>query len=195
MHTSHPVRHLRFLISMAAPSRIRAPLALLGALTIAALFSLAVGAQTLPLSDATLSALTLNDGTSDVDLKPAFTSAVASYRTAVKYRGERLTVTATTTNTNATIAFLNQSNSILDDADPNTLGRQVDVPVGDSMFKVRVTAQDRTTTEVYEVVVERDSAQIFGWTPSRDHQCPGGCRQRKPQGHLGQRHHHVDCRR
>ena len=181
-HTSHPVGHLRFLISMAAPSRIRAPLALLGALTIAALFSLAVGAQTLPLSDATLSALTLNDGTSDVDLKPAFTSAVASYRTAVKYRDERLTVTATTTDTNATIAFLDQWNGILDDADPNTLGRQVDVPVGGSMFKVRVTAQDRITTKVYEVVAERDSAYLFGWTPTRDLNDLAAAGNASPQG-------------
>ena len=71
---------------------------------------------------------------------------------------------------------------ILDDADPNTLGRQVDVPVGGSMFKVRVTAQDRTTTEVYEVVVERDSAQIFGWTPTRDINALEGAGNTSPKG-------------
>ena len=180
MHTSHLVRHLRFLISMAAPSRIRAPLALLGALTIAALFSLAVGAQTLPLSDATLSALTLNDGTSDVDLKPAFTSAVASYRTAVKYRDERLTVTATTTDTNATIAFLDATDLPLDDADVDTNGHQVDLAAGETAFKVKVTSG--VATETYTVTVERDSAYLFGWTPTRDINALEGAGNANPRG-------------
>ena len=76
-------------------------IALFGALTYAALYPPFVGAQT-ESSDATLSALTVNDGTSDVALNPGFTSAGTSYRTAVKHRGERLTVTATTNDTNAT---------------------------------------------------------------------------------------------
>ena len=138
-------------------------LALFGALTFAALYSPPVGAQ----DGATLSALTINDGTSDVDLNPAFTSTGTSYRTAVKYRGDRLTVTATTTSSNATIVFLDRSDGILDDADPNTSGRQVNVPVGDSIFKIKVTDQDGPAME-YEVVVERDSAYLFGWTPTRD---------------------------
>ena len=141
-------------------------LTLFGALTFAALYSPSVGAQGLS-GDATLSALTVNDGTSDVDLNPAFVSAGTSYRTAVKYRGDRLTVTATTTSSNATIVFLDQSGAILDDADLNTPGHQLDVPVGDSIFKIKVAAQDGTAME-YEVVVERDSAYLFGWTPTRD---------------------------
>ena len=119
-------------------------------------------------TDATLSALTVNDGTSDVDLNPGFTSAGTSYRTAVKYRGEQLTVTATKNDTNATIVFLDQSDAILDDADSRTAGHQVDVPVGDSMFKIKVTAQNDTFMELYEVTVERDDAHLFGWTPTRD---------------------------
>ena len=139
-------------------------IALFGALTYAALYPPFVGAQS---SDATLSALTVNDGTSDVALNPGFTSAGMSYRTAVKYRDERLTVTATTTAINATIAFLDRSNAILDDLDNNTGGHQVDVPVGDLMFKIKVTAEDNTEL-VYEVTVERNDAHLFGWTPTRD---------------------------
>ena len=141
-------------------------IALFGALTYAALYPPFVGAQTGP-SDATLSALTVNDGTSDVALNPGFTSAGMSYRTAVKYRDERLTVTATTNNADATIAFLDRSNAILADLDNVTNGHQVDVPVGDLMFKIKVTAQDDTEL-VYEVTVERNDARLFGWTPTRD---------------------------
>ena len=145
----------------------------------AALLALPAQAQA---DDATLSALTINDGTSDVDLNPGFTSAGTSYRTAVKYRDERLTVTATTTIAGATIEFLDRSDAILDDADSMTSDHQMDVPVGDWMFKVRVTAEDSTTTKVYEVVVERDSAHLFGWTPTRDLNSLAAAGNESPQG-------------
>ena len=165
MHTIDTLNALLRRIPLATMAVV-ALLALFGALTFAALYSPSVGAQGLS-GDATLSALSINDGTSDVDLNPAFTSTGTSYRTAVKYRGDRLTVTATTTSSNATIVFLDRSDGILDDADPNTSGRQVNVPIGGSIFKIKVTAQDGTAME-YEVVVERDSAYLFGWTPTRD---------------------------
>ena len=44
----------------------------------------------------------------------------------------------------------------------------MDVPVGTSEFKIKVTPQGGINPGLYEVEVERDSAQIFGWTPSRD---------------------------
>ena len=151
------------------------PLATMVAVALIALFGALTACRTVyppcvgaaDASDATLSALTVNDGTSDVALNPGFTSAGTSYRTAVKYRGERLTVTATTNATNATIAFLDRSNAILADLDNNTGGHQVDVPVGDLMFKIKVTAEDKTEL-VYEVTVERNDAHLFGWTPTRD---------------------------
>ena len=148
-----------------APRVVVALLTLFGALTLAALYSPSVGAQ--GSGDATLSALAINDGTSAVDLNPGFTSAGTSYRTAVKYRDERLTVTATKNEANATIVFLDRSDAILDDGDLNTDGHQLDVPVGDSIFKIKVTAQDNTEL-VYEVTVERNDANLFGWTPTRD---------------------------
>ena len=146
----------------------------------AALLALPAQAQ-LP-DDATLSALTVSAGTSDVDLlNPGFISIETSYRTAVKYRDERLTVTATTTIANATIDFLDRSDAILDDADSMTSGHQMDVPVGVWMFKVRVIAQDHNT-KVYEVVVERDSAHLFGWTPTRDLNGLAAAGNESPQG-------------
>ena len=114
-------------------------------------------------------------------LNPGFISAETSYRTAVKYRDERLTVTATTTIANATIDFLDRSDAILDDADSMTSGHQMDVPVGVWMFKVRVIAQDHNT-KVYEVVVERDSAHLFGWTPTRDLNGLAAAGNESPQG-------------
>ena len=88
-------------------------------------------------TDATLSALTVNDGTVDADLRPTFSSSVMSYRVAVKYRGDSITVAATPTDGNATVAFLDAADSPLGDADSGTTGYQVDVPVGESTFKVR----------------------------------------------------------
>ena len=137
------------------------------ALMSAALHPPFLAAQT-PSSDATLSSLTVNDGTSDVVLDPVFTSATTSYRVAIKHRGETITVAAVPTDTNATFDFLDRSDAALTDADPDTTGFQVNAPVGESEFMVKVTAQDGVTTELYEVAVQRNSARFAGWTPTRD---------------------------
>ena len=137
------------------------------ALMSAALHPPFLAAQT-PSSDATLSSLTVNDGTSDVVLDPVFTSATTSYRVAIKHRGETITVAAVPTDTNVTFDFLDRSDAALTDADPDTTGFQVNAPVGESEFKVKVTAQDGVTTELYEVAVQRNSARFAGWTPTQD---------------------------
>ena len=40
--------------------------------------------------------------------------------------------------------------------------------MGLTTFKVKVTAADGVTTKTYTVVIERDSAADYGWTPTRD---------------------------
>ena len=104
------------------------------------------------LPDATLSALSLGTG---VTLDPTFAPGTTSYTAAVANSVDEVTVTATTTDTNATPEFLDASDAALADADDVANGQQVALAVGDTVFKVQVTAADGTTTETYTVTVTR----------------------------------------
>ena len=112
--------------------------------------------------DATLSDLTLSAGT----LRPGFASATKSYRAAVEHSVEQVTVTPTANAASPTIEYLDGSDAALADADSGTTGHQVALAVGLTTFKVKVT--DGAETETYTVVMERDSDQTWGWTPTRD---------------------------
>ena len=111
--------------------------------------------------DATLSALSLSSGA----LRPTFAASTTEYRAAVQYKVSQLTVTVTPA-TGATVEYLDASDLPLADANADTTGHQVDLGVGETAFKVKVT--NGSATETYTVTVERDSAYLFGWTPSRD---------------------------
>ena len=126
--------------------------------------------NTLPTSatGTTLSALTINDGTKNATLRPAFASTTLSYRTSVNAFSNRVTVSATASGGNtATVAYLQTNEAPLEDADLNTAGFQVDVQPGETSFYILVTAQDGTAL-IHEVIVERDSSQPGGWTPTKD---------------------------
>ena len=153
-----PFRALRWL---------RSPLALLLLLAVAGalLFSPAPVAQAqTPSTDATLSGLALSHGT----LRPDFADATTEYRAAVENGVAQITVTPTVTDAGATVSYLDGSDVVLADADTNAAGQQVDAAVGPTTFKVTVTAADAVTVKTYTVVVERDSADDYGWTPTRD---------------------------
>ena len=105
-----------------------------------------------PSTDATLSRLSLGTG---VTLDPTFAPGTTSYTAAVANSVDEVTVTATTTDTNATPEFLTASDTALDDADDVANGHQVALAVGDTVFKVQVTAEDGTTTQTYTVTVTR----------------------------------------
>ena len=119
-------------------------------------------------SDATLSALavTYGSGNTVATLRPGFASATKSYRAAVEHSAEQVTVTPTANAASPTIEYLDGSNVALADADAGTTGHQVALAVGLTTFKVKVT--DGAETETYRVVMERDSDQTWGWTPTRD---------------------------
>ena len=105
----------------------------------------AVGDTPTPSTDATLSGLSLGTG---VTLDPIFVSGTTSYTADVANAVDEVTVTPTTTDTSATIAYLNASDTTLDDADDVPAnGHQVALAVGDTVFKVKVTAEDTTTTD------------------------------------------------
>ncbi len=115
-------------------------------------------------TDATLSGLTLSAGT----LRPEFDSVEREYQAAVANGVAQVTVTPTVNDAGATVTYLDGSDAALPDADSGADGHQVDVAVGLTTFKVKVTAEDTTTTQTYTVVIERDSAADYGWTPTRD---------------------------
>ena len=110
-------------------------------------------------TDATLSALSLGTG---VTLDPTFASGTYAYTASVANSVEEVTVAPTTTDTDATFEYLDSSDNTLADADTNTAGQQVDLDVGDTVFKVKVTAEDDTTTQTYTVTVTRACALNTG---------------------------------
>ena len=113
---------------------------------------------------ATLGGLSLSHGT----LRPSFAIDTTEYRAAVANGVAQVTVLPAATDGGATVSYLDGSDAALADADDNTGGHQVAAAVGLTTFKVKVTAADTTTTKTYTVVIERDSADDYGWTPTRD---------------------------
>ena len=107
-----------------------------------------------PSENAALSGLAVNDGSSDLALSPAFASDTTSYTAWVPRTVEEVTVTPTTLNPNATIAWLDGNGMALADAD-TAAGQQVALSEGENVVTMKVTAQDGTTTETYTVTVTR----------------------------------------
>ena len=102
-------------------------------------------------TDATLSALSVSGTT----LSPAFDAATTTYRATVANSVSQVTITETTSESTATIEYLDDSDATRTDADTMTAGLQVNLSVGSNTVKVKVTAPDTTTTETYTVNVFR----------------------------------------
>ena len=114
----------------------------------------AASGDTPPLStDATLSALSLGTG---VTLSPAFASGMVTYTASVANSVDEVTVTPTTNHASATVEILDTDDKELDDADDMEDDFQVALSVGDTVIKVKVTAEDGTSTQTYTVTVTRD---------------------------------------
>ena len=99
--------------------------------------------------DATLSTLSLADGSDSIALDPAFSAGTTSYAASVAHAVSTLSVAAATTDANASV-------SITNDDDTSTPGA-ADLPlaVGANTVTVTVTAEDDTTTKTYTVTVTR----------------------------------------
>ena len=100
--------------------------------------------------DATLSALSLSDGTLD----PAFASDVDAYTASVGNEVATVTVTATANDADATVEIMPA------DADDATDGHQVNLAVGETPITATVTASDGSATEAYTVTVTRAAAVV-----------------------------------
>ena len=113
-------------------------------------------ANTVVTTDATLSALSVSGAT----LSPAFDAATTSYHAVVANSVNQVTITETTSETTATVEYLDDSDATLTDADTMTAGLQVNLSVGSNIVKVKVTAPDTTTTETYTVNVFRAAVPV-----------------------------------
>ena len=110
-------------------------------------------------SDATLSALALEDASDDsaITISPIFASGTTSYTASVDNGVDEITIKPTVNESNATVAYLDSSDTAITDADAMKDDQQVSLDVGTNTIKVKVTAED-TTTNPYTVVVMRAAA-------------------------------------
>ena len=106
-----------------------------------------------PSNDATLSDLRLSDD--GVDLTLEFASDVNAYAVRAVNAVDEVTVTATTTDADATVAITPA------DADDVKDGYQVSLEVGETVISAVVTAADGTTTNTYTVTVDRASPPVL----------------------------------
>ena len=104
-----------------------------------------------PSTDATLGGLTLSEGRLD----PVFATGTTDYAAGVGYSVSRITVVPTTTDANATVAYLDGSDTPLPDANTVTDEQDVDLVVGETVVKVKITAADTSTLLTYTVTITR----------------------------------------
>ena len=111
-------------------------------------------------TDATLSALALKNASDDtaIALSPVlFVPTMTSYTADVVNEVTSVTVEPTVNDSNATVAYLNASDTALTDADTLKTGFQTALAVGANTIKVEVTAEDGNTTEPYTITVTREA--------------------------------------
>ena len=107
--------------------------------------------------DPTLKTLTVSDAT----LSPAFDANTVAYTATVVAATERVTLSGTLNDDNASLAYTPST-----DADSSTAGHQVDVAVGDTTTTITVTGADGETTRAYRVVVKRPAPEVETSTPT-----------------------------
>ncbi len=116
----------------------------------------AAEAQTVDTTDATLSALSVSGAT----LSPAFDAATTTYRAVVVNAVSQGTITVTTSESTATLEYLDGSDNTLTDADTMTASFQRNLSVGTNIVKVKVTAPDTATTQTYTVNILRVAVPV-----------------------------------
>ena len=105
-------------------------------------------------SDATLSGLAVKDGSTDVTLTPTFASGTTSYTASVANAVAEVTVTPTTTDSGATIEYLNASDMTLADAG-TAAGHQVTAGGGRQRHQGEGDRRGRHHDATYTVTATR----------------------------------------
>ena len=98
-------------------------------------------------TDATLTGLSLSSG----KLDPVFAADSLSYTAYVANATSLVTVKPSTSNANATVAYLDAEDQELADADASADGHQVRLEAGENTIKAKVTAQDGASTQDYMI--------------------------------------------
>lgn len=110
-------------------------------------------------TDATLSNVGLSKTNGfGIPLEPTFDPATTEYTAKARNATDKATILPTTTDTYATVEYLDGDSNTIADAGSELAGHQVSLSVGDNTVKVRVTAEDGQTTTTYTVVVTRAEA-------------------------------------
>ena len=108
--------------------------------------------------DATLSALRIEDATGTVRLFPYFHTRRSEFTARVGHASATVTVHATPTDANATVAWVDGAGTAIPDADGDAAtGHQAALSVGANTVRARVTAEDGHTTRDYTVAIHRSS--------------------------------------
>ena len=102
----------------------------------------------------------LTDASDDsaIAISPVFASGTTSYTASVLNGVPEITIAPTVNESNATVEYLDSSDTAIADANSGKTGQQVSLSEGANTIKVKVTAQDATTTNTYTVVVTRAAA-------------------------------------
>ena len=129
--------------------------------TTVTVYNVVVTRESAPSTDATLSALALEDGGGTaLPLSPAFDPNIYDYAVEVGNEVASVTLAATTNHAGASVAIIEADViSTLDTA-------AVDLAAGDNLIKAMVTAEDGSTVLVYRVTVTRAEPEVdpLVWT-------------------------------
>ena len=121
------------------------------------------------LTDATLSALTVNDGTNDLALSPAFAPGTFTYAANAGNAVTTVTLSATVNHAGASVSGVTLGGTAIADSDFTDGITVPSLVVGDNAIVVTVTAEDTTTTETYTVVVTRAAGTLTATLESPDY--------------------------
>ena len=112
-------------------------------------------------TDALLRDLVLSDEANEFGLTPSFQSDVQTYSVSVHNTSRTITVTPTTNSDSSSFEYLDGSDNPLDDADNDpSNGFQLDLPIATTTVKVKVTAEDPTSTKTYAVTMWRPASSV-----------------------------------
>ena len=105
--------------------------------------------------DATLSALTVNDGTNDLTLAPPFASGTFAYAADVAHAVDEVTLSATVNHAGASVSAVTLNGTAVADGDFTDGITVSGLLVDGNEIVVTVTAEDTSTTRTYTVTVTR----------------------------------------
>ena len=110
--------------------------------------------------DSELSSLELTDGTgSTIELNPAFATGTTAYSAITAPESGSVTITPTLSDDAAEYEILDGNDAEIEDADEVAEGHQVTAGEASNTIKVKVTAEDESTT-TYTITLQRVEAGI-----------------------------------